>query len=200
MAHLPVAADYIVVGGGLTGCLIASRLRQSDKKPEVVLMEAGSDPSDNPAAAGFLSGLSLLGGEFDYVYQSDPVTSTANRVHSLNSGKALGGGSILNYGGWLRADAADYDEWAEVVSDGRWYRKSDAANALVAIAVFILRQLELRRPQALVSQVGMLPQSGSGCRRPWFRWPYARYFDLCSRIRGSQIPTSRACKRGMGRA
>ncbi|KAI1082068.1 choline dehydrogenase [Whalleya microplaca] len=113
-------ADYIVVGGGLTGCLIASRLSQSHKKPEVILLEAGSDPSSNPAAAGFLSGLSLLGGEFDYAYQSEPVVNTANRVHSLNSGKALGGGSILNYGGWLRADAADYDKWAETVGDKRW--------------------------------------------------------------------------------
>ncbi|RYP67414.1 hypothetical protein DL771_007245 [Monosporascus sp. 5C6A] len=115
-----LAADYVVVGGGLTGCLVASRLSQSDKKPAVILLEAGSDPSSNPAAAGFLSGLSLLGSEFDYAYQSEPVTDTANRVHSLNSGRALGGGSILNYGGWLRADAADYDEWAETVGDKRW--------------------------------------------------------------------------------
>ncbi|KAI1775579.1 choline dehydrogenase [Hypoxylon cercidicola] len=115
-----LAADYVVVGGGLTGCVIASRLSRSEKKPKVILIEAGSDPSSNPAAAGFLSGLSLQGGEFDYVYQSEPVASTANRVHTLNSGKALGGGSILNYGGWLRADAADYDEWGEVIGDRRW--------------------------------------------------------------------------------
>ncbi|KAI1465034.1 choline dehydrogenase [Daldinia caldariorum] len=118
MAHL--AADYIVVGGGLTGCLIASRLSQSDRKPEVILLEAGPDPYGNAAAAGFLSGLSLLGGELDYAYQSEPVANTAHRIHSLNSGKALGGGSILNFGGWLRADALDYDEWADVVGDKRW--------------------------------------------------------------------------------
>ncbi|KAI1430378.1 choline dehydrogenase [Xylaria sp. FL1777] len=115
-----LAADYVVVGGGLTGCAIASRLSQSDKKPKVILIEAGSDPSGNPAAAGFLSGLSLLGGELDYAYPSEPVADTANRVHNLNSGKALGGGSILNFGGWLRADAADYEQWAEVVGDKRW--------------------------------------------------------------------------------
>ncbi|KAI1123269.1 choline dehydrogenase [Nemania abortiva] len=113
-------ADYIIVGGGLTGCVIASRLSQSAKRPKVILLEAGSDPSGNPAAASFLSGLSLLGGEFDYAYQSDPVTNTANRVHSLNSGKALGGGTVINYGGWLRADSADYDQWAQEVGDKRW--------------------------------------------------------------------------------
>ncbi|RYC59742.1 hypothetical protein CHU98_g6481 [Xylaria longipes] len=113
-------ADYIIVGGGLTGCVIASRLSQSAKKPKVVLLEAGSDPSGNTAATGFLTGLSLLGGEFDYSYQSEPVANTANRVHSFNLGKALGGGSLLNYGGWLRADSADYNEWAKIVGDKRW--------------------------------------------------------------------------------
>ncbi|KAI1132918.1 choline dehydrogenase [Nemania abortiva] len=115
-----LAADYIVVGGGLTGCPIASRLSKSDKKPEVILFEAGPDASSNPAVAGFLSGLSLLGGELDYAYPSEPVSDTANRVHHLNAGKVLGGGSVLNFGGWLRADAADYDQWAEVAGDKRW--------------------------------------------------------------------------------
>jgi choline dehydrogenase-like flavoprotein len=104
----------------VTGCVIASRLAQRDQKPKVILIEAGSDPSSEPAAAGFLSGLSLQGGKFDHSYASEPVPATANRVHTLSSGKALGGGSILNYGGWLRADAADYDEWAEIVGDKRW--------------------------------------------------------------------------------
>ncbi|KAJ8130780.1 hypothetical protein O1611_g2848 [Lasiodiplodia mahajangana] len=115
-----LAADYIVVGGGLTGCVIASRLSQSAQRPKVILLEAGSDLSGNPATTSFLSALPLLGGEFDYFYKSEPVANTANRVHSLNSAKALGGGSILNYGGWLRADFADYNEWAKVVGDSRW--------------------------------------------------------------------------------
>lgn len=115
-------ADYIIVGGGLTGCVIASRLQQNlqHKDVQVTLIEAGPDPSGNLAAAGFLSGLSLQGGELDYAYQSEAVAGTAGRSHTLNAGRALGGGSILNYGGWLRADAADYDEWARAVGDQRW--------------------------------------------------------------------------------
>lgn len=118
-----LAGDYVVIGGGLTGCVIASRLSENANKPEVILLEAGPDASGDPAAAGFLSGLSLIGGEFDYTYQTEPVTDTANRVHSLSSGKTLGGGSIINYGGWLHGDASDYDEWAELVGDKRWSYK-----------------------------------------------------------------------------
>jgi len=114
------SADYIVVGGGLTGCAVASRLSQSPQSPSVILLEAGPDPAGNEAAAGLLSGLSLQGGEFDYAYQSEPEPNTANRVHTLNAGKVLGGGSILNYGGWLHSDRKDYDDWAGVVGDERW--------------------------------------------------------------------------------
>ncbi|OTA60273.1 GMC oxidoreductase [Hypoxylon sp. EC38] len=116
MANL--IADYVVVGGGLAGCVIASRLSESGK--DVILLEAGPDPAGNPATKFFLSGLSLQGGELDYAYPSDPVATTANRVHHLSAGKALGGGTVINFGGWLRGDAADYDEWAEVAGDKRW--------------------------------------------------------------------------------
>ncbi|PVI02582.1 GMC oxidoreductase [Periconia macrospinosa] len=113
-------ADYIVVGGGLAGCVIASRLSQSEKKPSVILVEAGPDPSGKPNTDTILNGLSLLGGELDHAFQSAPVPTTANRQHFLPAGKVLGGGSILNFGGWLRADVADYDAWGEAVGDRSW--------------------------------------------------------------------------------
>lgn len=160
-------ADYIVVGGGLTGCVIASRLRQSANKPEVILLEAGPD-TNNPAAAGFLSGLSLLGSDLDYTYQSQPVRNTYGRPHTLNAGKCLGGGSVLNYGGWLRADAADYDEWADTVADGRWgheglrpwLRKAEEATHVVSIgeAEKGERQYRLRGPvKEAWAELGVTP-------------------------------------------
>ncbi|KAH8163869.1 hypothetical protein CIB48_g4374 [Xylaria polymorpha] len=113
-----LTADYVVVGGGLAGCVVASRLSQNGK--DVILLEAGPDPTGNPATAFFLTGLSLQGGELDYAYPSEPVPTTADRVHHLSAGKALGGGTVINFGGWLRGDAADYDEWAELAGDKRW--------------------------------------------------------------------------------
>lgn len=168
MTHLE--ADYIVVGGGLTGCVIASRLRQSANKPEVVLLEAGPD-TDNPAAAGFLSGLSLLGSNLDYAYQSQPVPNTYGRPHTLNAGKCLGGGSVLNYGGWLHADAADYDEWADTVADSRWsyeglkpwLRKAEEATQVVPIGAAEggERQYRLRGPvKEAWTELGVTPNLG----------------------------------------
>ncbi|KAM7220974.1 hypothetical protein V8F06_003698 [Rhypophila decipiens] len=118
MADHQKEADYIVIGGGLTGCVVASRLSESNKS--VILIEAGPDPDGNEAARGILSGLSLQGSDLDYAYQSEPEPNTAGRVHTLAAGKVLGGGSVLNYGGWLRADKNDYDDWGNLVGDERW--------------------------------------------------------------------------------
>lgn len=150
-----LVADYIVVGGGLTGCVVASRLKQSANSPEVILLEAGPD-TDNPAAAGFLSGLSLLGSDLDYAYQSQPVPNTNGRRHTLNAGKCLGGGSMLNFGGWLHADAADYNEWADTIADERWsyeglrpwLHKAEETTSVVSIGAAAggERQYPLRGP------------------------------------------------------
>jgi choline dehydrogenase-like flavoprotein len=113
-----LTADYVVVGGGLSGCAVASRLSRSGVS--VVLLEAGPDATGNAAVQFFLTGASLTGSPLDYSYPTEPIPSTANRVHRLPAGKALGGGTILNFGGWLRGDASDYDEWADLVGDSRW--------------------------------------------------------------------------------
>lgn len=117
---MSASADYIIVGGGLTGCAIASCLHQSENKPSVTLIEAGPDPTGKANCDTFLNGLSLLGGDVDYAYKSEPVPATVDRVHTLNAGKTLGGGSVLNFGGWQHADAADYNQWADTVGDKRW--------------------------------------------------------------------------------
>ena len=160
-------SDYVVVGGGLSGCAIASRLRLSANKPEVILLEAGPH-TDNPAASGFLSGLSLLGSDLDYAYQSQPVSNTHDRPHTLNAGKCLGGSSVLNYGGWLHADAADYDEWAETVGDPRWsyeglkpwLRKAEEKTHVVSIGAAEegKRQYRLRDPvKKAWAELGVAP-------------------------------------------
>ncbi|KAL2844806.1 putative glucose dehydrogenase [Aspergillus pseudoustus] len=113
-------ADYIIVGGGLTGCVVSSRLKQANPALDVVILEAGVDPSNHEATKTFAGLFSLLGSDLDWAGQTVPQKNTADRVHPLHAGKALGGGSVTNFQGWSRGDARDYDQWAVMVDDSRW--------------------------------------------------------------------------------
>ncbi|PLB52592.1 putative glucose dehydrogenase [Aspergillus steynii IBT 23096] len=113
-------ADYIIAGGGLTGCVVASRLKKHNPALKVLILEAGIDPSCNPNTESFPGLFSLLGSELDWTYPTTPQENTDGRSHSVHAGKALGGGSVINFGGWTRGDAADYDQWARMVGDQRW--------------------------------------------------------------------------------
>ncbi len=115
--------DYVIIGGGLTGCALASRLYEGDPSLEIIVLEAGIDASDNPKTRNLEGAFALAGSDLDYNYKSTPQPNTGNRVYTLTAGKVLGGGSILNYGGWARGDARDYDQWGRAVGDERWSYK-----------------------------------------------------------------------------
>ncbi|KAL2815099.1 hypothetical protein BJX63DRAFT_169417 [Aspergillus granulosus] len=127
-------ADYVIVGGGLTGCVVASRLKQHNPSLEVLILEAGIDPSNHDDTKTFAGVFSLIGSDLDWAYQTVPQKNTGNRVHPVHAGKALGGGSVTNFQGWSRGDAIDYNQWAKIVGDNRWsydgllpyFRKSEA--------------------------------------------------------------------------
>lgn len=119
--HTGSEYDYIIVGGGLTGCALASRLAERlGQSTSILLLEAGPDPSANPNTTTPMEGFALAGSELDWAYKTSPNPTTANRVFTLTAGKTLGGGSVLNYGGWMRGDASDYDAWAKIIGDERW--------------------------------------------------------------------------------
>lgn len=100
--------------------MIASRLAQNDQALRVLLLEAGVDASNNPLTKDVGGAFALAGTDIDYCYKTTPQHNTDERVHTITAGKVLGGGSILNYGGWARGDASDYDQWAKLVKDERW--------------------------------------------------------------------------------
>ncbi|KAL8968975.1 MAG: hypothetical protein Q9183_002223, partial [Haloplaca sp. 2 TL-2023] len=116
----PLDADYVIVGGGITGCVIASRLKQNDPSLTVTVLEAGPDPQDKHDVSSPMGGFALQGSELDWQYLTEPNANTENRTHTLTAGKTLGGGSILNYGGWSRGDAADYDTWSRLTGYQQW--------------------------------------------------------------------------------
>ncbi|KAI0835260.1 GMC oxidoreductase [Hypoxylon sp. FL0890] len=113
--------DYVIVGGGLSGCALASRLRRSLPDSSILLLEAGPDPGPEHDVVTLLGGFALQGSTLDWQFRTAATPSTAGRTHTLTAGKTLGGGSVLNYGGWSRGDKPDYETWAaRLGGDGRW--------------------------------------------------------------------------------
>ncbi|KAK7917778.1 hypothetical protein PG985_011386, partial [Apiospora marii] len=120
---LPVVWDYIVVGGGIAGSVISSRLLEQDPSLKILLIEAGPDVSDRTDIV-YINSTNTVMGDFDYNYQTVPQANLGNRVIPNPAGRALGGGSVINQaiiqGGWTRGSSLDYDLWAETVGDQRW--------------------------------------------------------------------------------
>lgn len=94
MAHAE-SWDYIIVGGGLAGCVVASRLKQYQGSARILVIEAGPDVSDNEDILLFNS-LNFIGGKFDWAYKTAPQKHFDGRRIDVPSGRALGGGSVVN--------------------------------------------------------------------------------------------------------
>ncbi|KAH8668848.1 GMC oxidoreductase-domain-containing protein [Xylariales sp. PMI_506] len=110
--------DYIIVGGGLCGCVLASRMREYDEALKILLIEVGPDTRSR---TDILAMQSLnLGSDLEWKYETEPIPGISNRVVNISQGKGLGGGTAINSGAWTRGAATDYDEWAAVVGDQRW--------------------------------------------------------------------------------
>ena len=115
-----IQADYVIIGGGLTGCAVASRLKQGNASLDVIGIEAGPDPTDDHRTTSPLGGFALGKSNVDRAYQSVAQPQINDRSFHNAVGKSLGGGSILHYGGWSRGDASVYNERAKLVRDDRW--------------------------------------------------------------------------------
>jgi choline dehydrogenase len=106
-----VDADYIVVGTGSAGSVMANRL-STDPSAQVVVLEAGPQDKDKfihiPAAFA-----KLFRSDMDWDYFTEPQKELDGREIYWPRGKVLGGSSSMNAMVWARGFAADYDEWAE---------------------------------------------------------------------------------------
>lgn len=87
--------DYIIIGGGLAGCVVAHRLKQYRTSSHILVIEAGPDVSGNKDILHFNS-LNFIGGEFDWGYKTVPQTHLNGREIHVPSGRAVGGGSVVN--------------------------------------------------------------------------------------------------------
>jgi choline dehydrogenase len=106
-----VDADYIVVGTGSAGSVVANRL-SADPSVSVVVLEAGPRDKDKfiHIPAGFAK---LFRSDMDWHYVTEPQKELDGREIYWPRGKVLGGSSSMNAMMWVRGFPADYDEWAE---------------------------------------------------------------------------------------
>lgn len=116
--------DYVIVGGGSAGCVLASRLSEN---PEVTvcLLEAG--PKDDSALIHCPGGLALLARlgknkrAVNWAYETVPQAGLNGRRGYQPRGKVLGGSSSINAMIYIRGTQADYDHWANLGNSGWSY-------------------------------------------------------------------------------
>ncbi|MEB3981160.1 GMC family oxidoreductase N-terminal domain-containing protein [Mycobacterium sp. 663a-19] len=107
---MDIQCDYLVVGTGSAGAVVANRL-SSDPATAVVALEAGPPDKNRfiPIPAAFSK---LFRSEIDWDYLTEPQAELGGREIYWPRGKVLGGSSSMNAMMWVRGFAADYDEWA----------------------------------------------------------------------------------------
>ncbi|MDH3441108.1 MAG: choline dehydrogenase, partial [Gammaproteobacteria bacterium] len=124
--------DYIVVGAGSAGCVLASRLSE-DPKTSVLLLEAGG--SDNSIFVRMPTALSIPMNmeRFNWGFESEPEPNLDGRRMDCPRGRVLGGSSSINGMVYVRGHACDFDEWQEAGATGwsyadclPYFRKSES--------------------------------------------------------------------------
>ncbi|XP_015597063.1 glucose dehydrogenase [FAD, quinone] isoform X2 [Cephus cinctus] len=119
---LPKEFDFVIVGAGSAGCVLANRLSEI-KKWKILLLEAGIEEpevADVPAFASMLQASNI-----DWKYRTQPekhsCRSRRGKTCPWARGKVMGGSSTINYMIYIRGNRKDYDDWAQQGNDGWSY-------------------------------------------------------------------------------
>ncbi len=117
---MSIEFDYIIVGGGSAGCTLANRL-SAEPNVSVMMIEAGGEDK-NPwihIPAGFIK--TMVDPGVNWLFETKPEAGTGDRPIPIPRGKVLGGSSSINGMLYVRGQARDYDDWAQMGNRGWSY-------------------------------------------------------------------------------
>jgi choline dehydrogenase-like flavoprotein len=112
--------DNLVNPGGTAGCVIASRLASSAKKPRVLLLEAGGPNTGLKHRAAGERMMYWMFAEQNYRQKTDPEPVLGNRELLYYRSRGLGGTTVINLGVWDYGRREEYEKWARIVGDDVW--------------------------------------------------------------------------------
>jgi choline dehydrogenase len=117
-ASLKKSYDYIVVGSGASGSVVAGRLAQNPAAQVLLLEDGGSDLK--PEILMTVLWFTNEGGKFDWSFNAERSASVNGRSIHQAMGRVLGGGSSINGMVWARGHKNDFDYWAKEAGDSAW--------------------------------------------------------------------------------